>query len=258
MKDLKMRVISAVVFVAVMLLFLYLGNTWYDLLLFVLSLIAIYELKRCFSKIDINVSIVVSIAAAAFVFLSKRLPYINVAVLIPIVFMLILIYWVLSPKVKFNDALMTIFVVIYSPVLFSLLNKVDNVYCKYLFYIIPYSCDTFAYFTGCLFGKHKFFPSVSPKKTVEGVIGGIVFSVLITTIFCKVFIDASILRVVVMAVICSIVSVLSDLISSKIKRVAGIKDFGNIMPGHGGILDRFDSVLGTAPFILFILYGFVW
>ena len=110
--------------------------------------------------------------------------------------------------------------------------------------------DTFAYLVGKNFGKHKLFPSVSPKKTIEGFIGGLLFSVICGILLGKYFIGVKhIYFWVVIAIIVSIFSTLGDLIESKLKRIAGVKDSGTIMPGHGGILDRLDSIIFVIPFI---------
>jgi len=131
---------------------------------------------------------------------------------------------------------------------------------KYLYLLVflgAWVCDTFAYFVGKFFGKHKLIPEISPKKTVEGSIGGIVFTVISFVIFGLIVnlgFDAhmSYLKLCIFAVVLSIISQFGDLIASAIKRQYNIKDYGNLFPGHGGILDRFDGVLLTAP-TLFVL-----
>ena len=122
--------------------------------------------------------------------------------------------------------------------------------------------DTGAYFAGVFWGKHKLCPKISPKKTVEGLVGGIVSCILLTGSSVWIYVEwihpgASISwgGVVCISVVCALISVVGDLIFSVIKRRYGKKDYGNIMPGHGGVLDRFDSVLLVAPvFGLFLQY----
>lgn len=115
--------------------------------------------------------------------------------------------------------------------------------------------DSFAFLIGKNFGKHKLFPSVSPKKTIEGFIGGLVFSLLAALFISKFNLDFSMLNWLIISVLVSALGTTGDLVESKFKRQAGIKDSGNIMPGHGGILDRLDSLLFAAPFVyLFINY----
>ncbi|UGS22943.1 phosphatidate cytidylyltransferase [Flavobacterium channae] len=116
--------------------------------------------------------------------------------------------------------------------------------------ILIWTNDTFAYLVGKNLGKNKLFPSVSPKKTIEGFIGGIVFTIIGGALLAHFYIMTSNLYIwIIIASIVSIFSTLGDLIESKLKRVAGIKDTGNIMPGHGGILDRLDSIIFVIPFI---------
>lgn len=116
--------------------------------------------------------------------------------------------------------------------------------------VLIWTNDTFAYLVGKNFGKNKLFPSVSPKKTIEGFAGGLVFTIIGGALLSHYYIMASTLYIwIIIATIVSIFSTLGDLIESKLKRVAGIKDTGNIMPGHGGILDRLDSIIFVIPFI---------
>lgn len=122
-------------------------------------------------------------------------------------------------------------------------------------FICAWVCDTFAYFTGSFIGKHKLIPHVSPKKTVEGSIGGIVGAILACGAYALV-IDKSIANVIMFAIfglVGSICSQIGDLSASAIKRDAGIKDFGWIFPGHGGFMDRFDSVMYIAPILHIIM-----
>jgi phosphatidate cytidylyltransferase len=116
--------------------------------------------------------------------------------------------------------------------------------------ILIWTNDTFAYVVGKSLGKNKLFPKVSPKKTIEGFIGGMFFAVISSYLLANFFLEAKIIYIwLIIAIIVSVFSTLGDLIESKFKRVAGIKDSGSIMPGHGGILDRLDSIIYVVPFI---------
>ncbi|MDG2074811.1 MAG: phosphatidate cytidylyltransferase, partial [Polaribacter sp.] len=116
--------------------------------------------------------------------------------------------------------------------------------------------DSFAYLVGKNFGKTKLFESVSPKKTIEGFIGGLVFSLIAAFIISKQYENSNInlLDWMIIGSILSIFGTIGDLIESKFKRQANIKDSGNIMPGHGGLLDRLDSLFFAAPFVYLYLY----
>ncbi len=137
----------------------------------------------------------------------------------------------------------------------------DGKFYIWLPFLIAWLTDTFAYFTGFFIGKHKLIPSVSPKKTIEGSIGGIFGAVLIVALFqfvCFKFFDfkPNYVKGVIVAVVCSIASQFGDLAASCIKREHNVKDFGSIMPGHGGVLDRFDSVIYISP-IVFVALNFI-
>lgn len=117
-------------------------------------------------------------------------------------------------------------------------------------FILIWTNDTFAYIVGKNFGKHKLFPSISPKKTIEGFIGGMIFSIIASYFIATYFIQTNNVYIwIIIAVIVSVFSTLGDLVESKFKRIANVKDSGTIMPGHGGILDRLDSIIFVVPFI---------
>ena len=123
----------------------------------------------------------------------------------------------------------------------------------WIVFLAAFGTDIFAFFTGKLFGRHKLIPSVSPKKTVEGSIGGIIGSVVLCGLFGYFFLDKEFLTCIIIGILGGVVSQLGDLSASVIKRKIGIKDWGTLIPGHGGILDRIDSVLFTAPLVFYIL-----
>lgn len=116
-------------------------------------------------------------------------------------------------------------------------------------FILIWANDTFAYVVGKSIGKHKLLPSISPKKTIEGFVGGMIFATIGGILIAKYYVNASLVIWAIIALIVSIFSTLGDLIESKFKRIAGVKDSGNIMPGHGGVLDRLDSIIFVVPFI---------
>ena len=123
-------------------------------------------------------------------------------------------------------------------------------------FILIWTNDTFAYIVGKSIGKRKLFEKVSPKKTIEGFVGGVLFAVLASYIISKYYIEiveSNTFIWIITALIVSIFGTIGDLIESKFKRIAGVKDSGRIMPGHGGILDRLDSVIFATP-IIFLFY----
>ena len=139
---------------------------------------------------------------------------------------------------------------------FKPINKRDLLY---LLLLLNFSsvCDCGAYFVGVTVGRHKLCEKISPKKTVEGAIGGIVSSIIVTVILTLCF-KRSVLMPIVLTVPFCIIGMLGDLFASSIKRSVGLKDYGNLIPGHGGVLDRVDSIIMIVP-LLFILalYGVI-
>lgn len=127
-------------------------------------------------------------------------------------------------------------------------------------FLLIWTNDTFAYIVGKLIGKTKLFESVSPKKTIEGFIGGVVFTGFMSYLIAKYYIEiksSNIFIWIITALIISVFGTIGDLIESKFKRIAGAKDSGKIMPGHGGVLDRLDSVIFVAP-IIFLFYQILY
>jgi len=138
--------------------------------------------------------------------------------------------------------------------------RYDAVYFILLILCFAWGGDTAAYFAGRAFGKHKLAPVVSPKKTVEGAAGGVAGSiaagVVLTAVYRLLFTNLTVqvnvrhyLALIIMGAIASVLGICGDLFASAVKRQVGIKDYGTIFPGHGGIMDRFDSVMFIAPFV---------
>jgi phosphatidate cytidylyltransferase len=160
----------------------------------------------------------------------------------------------------------TVFGVLYIPVMLSFIYLTrmytDGNYLVWLIFISSWICDTCAYCVGMLIGKHKLAPKLSPKKSIEGAIGGAVGSALAGALYGYVLTQIRSLDFVIIGIfVCiggigAIASQIGDLTASALKRNHNIKDFGNLIPGHGGVLDRFDSVIVTAPmiYILAVLF----
>lgn len=171
----------------------------------------------------------------------------------------------LHSKVTYKDVCAHGFLTFFISLCFGTFIRLYNdfgIYAVLLVFICAWTTDTGAYFVGCGIGKHKLIPRVSPKKTVEGAIGGVLTAVLCCLAYMFIMQKLSILDfdktfgysgIAVLGLFASIFSQIGDLVASCIKRDCGIKDFGNLLPGHGGILDRFDSVIYITPVIYYLL-----
>lgn len=179
---------------------------------------------------------------------------------ITILYILIITVSLISEKRDFD--IKEIFALLGAPLMYSaafsalecIITRTSGIY--YLLLIINFSsvCDTGAYFTGVTIGKHKLCEHVSPKKTVEGAVGGILLSLIVSVVLTYAFsISVNIFIMLFVTVLMCIVGMLGDLFASIIKRSVGVKDYSNLIPGHGGILDRFDSMLFISPAMLSLM-----
>lgn len=177
------------------------------------------------------------------------------------------IYIFTFPKHTIRQMTPAVFGMIYVALTLSFLYLIreltHGIYLIWLAYISSLVCDTFAYFAGSLFGKHKLTPKLSPKKTIEGAVGGMLAATIGGGLMGWLFyvcVDCNLFVIPLFAIICmigSIVSMCGDLTASAIKRNGNIKDYGKLIPGHGGVLDRFDSVIFTAPMVYFLVVLFI-
>lgn len=177
-------------------------------------------------------------------------------ILVFILIMTLNVIKLINRKYNFVDISITLYGLLYIPFLLGhilLITKEANSIIIWLVFITAWGTDTFAYFSGYFFGRRKLCPHISPKKTLEGAIGGVLGSMISSFIFGYFLLRDHLLIISLAGIIGSIVAQIGDLSASLIKRYTNIKDFGNIMPGHGGILDRFDSILFTGPTIYYIL-----
>lgn len=165
------------------------------------------------------------------------------------IFIVVILLIMLFDNLKGEEAGLLAVGFLYVPFLFSHLINENNPEAFYMTFAIAFATDTFAYAGGLLLGRHKLCPKISPKKTVEGAVSGIIGAVIVCVIY-RYFICESIgIIYIIFIIIASIFSQLGDLSASLWKRKYGIKDYGTLLPGHGGVLDRFDSVLFVAPIV---------
>ncbi len=167
-----------------------------------------------------------------------------------------LLYLFNTEERKLTDGMATmlgIFYVVFFSSHIVMIDKTTKETMVWIVILCAFGTDIFAYFTGYFLGKHKLCPNISPKKTIEGAVGGIAGSIALCTLFGYLVFTEPLVHFVIIGFLGSIVAQAGDLTASVFKRKMGIKDYGNLIPGHGGILDRFDSVLFTAPFVYYYI-----
>ena len=172
-----------------------------------------------------------------------------------------MIYVFTFPKYHADQIAYCIFGFLYVPLMLSFVYRVraleHGIFTVWLIFLASWVCDTCAYLTGMAIGKHKLAPVLSPKKSIEGAIGGILGSVLAGFLYSYFVLEkqmpGTLIGILIVCAVGAVVSQTGDLAASAIKRNHEIKDYGHLIPGHGGILDRFDSVIFTAPMIYFLI-----
>lgn len=260
----KERLISGILLVLIAIGAIYMGGwvLWGVLLL--VSGIGMIELERVF-KAHFSVPSILSLLAAAGYYLLIRFEQDTYTMPMVIVFVLtLLICFVIGyPRYEFTKILVCFFALFYVAVTMCCIYRIreldSGVYLVWLVFLGAWGSDTCAYCVGRLIGKHKAFPVLSPKKSVEGCVGGVLGAALLGFLYALIFeskLEAVGSPMIALPVICACASVLSqfgDLAASGIKRQHEIKDYGKLIPGHGGILDRFDSVIFTAPATFLLL-----
>ncbi|NLX61742.1 MAG: phosphatidate cytidylyltransferase [Tissierellia bacterium] len=258
MKSLLIRSISGLTLVVLTIIAIKLGNIYLYGYVFLLSLIGISEFYDAVKNLNLKpIKIVGYFSCVAFLLNSLGVKWAQASNIFVFVLIFLFIYYFLNKKVKISDVVTTFFSIFYIPFLFQhIIYLSDGIYI-WLVFIIAWGTDTFAYVFGMLFGKHKLCPNLSPKKTIEGSVGGIIGAIALTYFYTK-YLEMDFHWVFLsIAFFGSIISQIGDLTASKIKRVTGIKDFGSIMPGHGGVLDRFDSILFIAPYTYYVINFFL-
>ena len=272
----KTRIITAVVATLILLpVLIFADYPVLPIALSLVSLIAVFEMLRC---IGLHRAWVISVplyllalALPICIRLLSRAELVKVAfaAIVCLLFYFFAILLFSHGKYKLADLSVCFMTVLYILIGFNAILYVhDHVYGGEYVYLIAFIgawiTDIFAYFCGMLFGrggKHKLIPDVSPKKTVEGSIGGIVFCILSMMLYGWIVskiepsLDANVAVFAVAGLLISIVSQIGDLCMSLIKRTYGIKDYGKLFPGHGGMLDRFDSVIAVSA-VLLVITGF--
>lgn len=260
----KTRIITGIILIPLLVLVLMSNSTVLSVAVMAVSVIGLYEFFKATGLKDKKCLCAVGYAAALAIPLLRT--YVSPELYMPLfyvfMFALFLIMLAQHRTVSVNDAAMVIFGVIYIPYfLTSLLyiRELDNGrILLWLPFVGAFLTDTCAYFSGVFLGRHKLCPQISPKKTIEGSAGGILGCIAACLLFGLLMekawsLNVNYVSLGVLGALCAVISQIGDLSASIIKRRYGIKDYGNLFPGHGGILDRLDSVIMIAPVVYLYL-----
>lgn len=248
------RVISALLGIPLILAAVWHGGVLLAILLSLLIVLAQFELNRILSRSEIKVTVLVNVICALAFLGTAFWDIKDLSLVFGVVTVIYLGSLVFKfPTCSFADVAANLLGVLYTGWFFSMLYQIrslpDGIYYLSLLFFCNWASDTFAYFVGMNFGKTKLAPEVSPKKSVEGSAGGIVGAILTAMAFKQLLPQADLGMLALLGLLISLLGQLGDLVESVLKRQAGLKDSGNLIPGHGGVLDRFDSVLLTAPLV---------
>lgn len=255
----KTRLLSGILLVAVALLTIISGSY---ILLFTLACVSVIGMQEIYKVMKVrensfNLLEVAGYLGAALYYLAAFLDFERygfMCILLTLVLMMF-VYVFSYPKYHAQQVMSAFFGFVYVGVMLSFILLTRNLeggkFLVWLIFLCSWGCDTCAYCVGMLIGKHKMAPVLSPKKSVEGAVGGVIGAALLGVAYAA----ATNAPMVAYAIICAVgalISMVGDLAASAVKRNQGIKDYGKLIPGHGGILDRFDSVIFTAPVIYYM------
>lgn len=255
----KTRLISGIVLVIIALATIISGSWILFFTLLAVSLIGMRELYKVMKVSDEHVTVLelVGYLGAVLYYIAMKDDFGNYGTMAIIISMILILFvYVFGyPKYHAEQVMAAFFGVVYVAVMLSFIyltrSLPDGKFLVWLIFLCSWGCDTCAYCVGMLIGKHKMAPVLSPKKSIEGAVGGVAGAALLGAIYAA----ATQGKMAEYALICAVgalISMVGDLAASAIKRNQNIKDYGKLIPGHGGILDRFDSVIITAPVIYYL------
>ncbi|MCA1030105.1 phosphatidate cytidylyltransferase [Bacillus timonensis] len=259
----KQRIITGIIAAALFLPIVIIGGLPFTILTYVLASVGLYELLKMKHIKLLSVPGVISLLLLWVFLLPKNYQYfllqlnitkVEIALLAVLLF---LSYTVLTKnKFTFDDVAFVILAALYVGIGFYYFIEIRQTGLVYIFLalFVIWATDSGAYFVGRALGKRKLWPEISPNKTIEGSVGGIVIALIIAIVFYSIVdLQQSLLALVFITIFISIFGQIGDLVESALKRHFQVKDSGNILPGHGGILDRFDSLLFVLPILHFLL-----
>lgn len=261
------RLISGIILLAIVISTGILGGPVFWSLVTLISLLGVFEFYRMLNlqkSVLFYTSSFMCLGFDALLFFGKTEA--AQALLVLTLLILMAIYVAAYPRLSAKEVFASYTGWVYAAVLLSFLYRIrmeeSGILLLWLVFIGAWGSDTCAYCVGKLLGKHKVFPELSPKKTLEGCIGGVAGTALIAGIYAVCINKwtgadtVSVFQFVLIGITASVISQVGDLAASAMKRNYGIKDYGKLIPGHGGILDRFDSIMFTAPLVYYLVRFF--
>ncbi|MDK2984938.1 MAG: phosphatidate cytidylyltransferase [Clostridia bacterium] len=255
------RLLTAIIGIPLTILIIWNGGSLFLAAITIIVLLALREMINMLCKDNIYPLKFLTYIYGVTLIIQTYIYKDNYLMLLFFIYFLLLSFIIVFQKIKFESIVYSLFIVFYVPFLIRYLVLLRMQPQGFLFiltvFILTWTSDTGAFFIGKRFGKNKLSPSISPNKTVEGAIGGIFFSAVAAIILASLFLNINTFYAVILGIIISISGQIGDLFESFIKRQIGVKDSGDILPGHGGILDRFDSLMFTGPTFYYIFKLFV-
>ncbi len=264
MKELLRRLLTGVVYVILLLSAVFLSSDAFDFLFMVFGLACLYEYKKLVNLRGYHVFAAYLGLWWLFIYIIRDAVLINILMFLSITVNIALIYFLFSRKKiyrTYQKFCIGLFYIGGGCIFLTMIPYKDDAFAKMLImgiFILIWVNDSFAYLVGKSIGKRKLFPSVSPKKTIEGTIGGFVFTMIAAYIMAQYEPIVKPTEWVILAAVIVGMGSVGDLVESKLKREAGVKDSGAILPGHGGMLDRLDSLIFAAPFAYLTLNIFTY
>lgn len=255
MKEILRRSLTGAVYIILLLSAVFLSSDAFDFLFMTFGLACLYEYKKLVRLRGYHIFAAYLALWWTFIYLVKDQQIINILMIITIIIDVYLLINLFTKKpIKFNTAMKFIVGLFYiggGCIFLTMIPYKNDAFAKLLImgiFILIWVNDSFAYLVGKSIGRTKLFPSVSPKKTIEGTIGGLIFALAAAYLMATFEELISPIQWMILATVIVVSGSLGDLIESKFKRAAGVKDSGAILPGHGGMLDRLDSLVFAAPF----------
>jgi len=264
LSNILQRTITGVVFVFLIVLTIHFGHIYFSALFLIVNIIAMWEFYSLIEKKDVTANKYAGIAAGTFLFASNALIALDLApravlhINFIAIFLIFLFELYRKNKHPFSTIAFTFFGILYIAVPFSLMNyfpnpaQESNVYHLEIlmgFFILVWVNETFAYIVGISIGKHRLFERISPKKSWEGAIGGGIMCLVAAFVISYFYTQITHIDWLIIAGIVIVFGTYGDLFESMFKRSIDAKDSGVLLPGHGGVLDRFDGVFMAAPFV---------